>query len=111
MWRTLGPILEKYDFLVCPTNAVPAVRAEHDQSASDFNVDGKPTHATYGWFLTNPFNLMSECPVMSVPSGIASTGIPTGIQIVGRTFDDVSVFRAAAAYEAANGWSGKRPAL
>jgi Asp-tRNA(Asn)/Glu-tRNA(Gln) amidotransferase A subunit family amidase len=42
--------------------------------------------------------------VASVPSGFASTGVPTGIQIVGRSFDDLSVFRAAAAYERARPW-------
>jgi amidase len=42
---------------------------------------------------------------MSVPSGFASTGVPTGIQIIARTFDDARVFRAALAYEqAAGGW-------
>ena len=44
------------------------------------------------------------CPVMSLPSGRASTGVPTGIQVVGRTYDDVSVFRAAGAYEQAHPW-------
>lgn len=111
MWQALGPILEKYDFLVCPTNAVPAVPADHDQASTNFIVNGKQTHATYGWFLTNPFNLMSQCPVMSVPSGFASNGVPTGIQIVGRTFDDLTVFRAAAAYEAAYQWHDKHPVL
>jgi Asp-tRNA(Asn)/Glu-tRNA(Gln) amidotransferase A subunit family amidase len=42
---------------------------------------------------------------MAVPSGFASNGIPTGIQIVGRTFDDLSVFQAAHDYEAElGGW-------
>jgi Asp-tRNA(Asn)/Glu-tRNA(Gln) amidotransferase A subunit family amidase len=50
--------------------------------------------------LTTPvFNISSRCPVLVVPSGLADNGVPTGIQIVGRTYDDVSVFRAAAAYE------------
>jgi Asp-tRNA(Asn)/Glu-tRNA(Gln) amidotransferase A subunit family amidase len=36
---------------------------------------------------------------MSAPSGFARNGVPTGLQIVGRPYDDVSVFRAAAAFE------------
>jgi len=50
---------------------------------------------------------------MSVPSGWdESTSIPTGLQIVGRTFDDLSVFRAAAAFEAATEpWKSRRPAF
>jgi amidase len=111
MWQTLGPLLESYDYLVCPTNGLPAVKVDHDQASTSFAIDGKRVHATCGLFLTNPFNLMSECPVMSVPSGFAENGIPTGIQIVGRTFDDASVFRAATAYEAANPWRPRRPPL
>jgi small subunit ribosomal protein S28e len=35
--------------------------------------------------MTLPFNLFSRCPVISVPSGLAANGVPTGVQIVGRT--------------------------
>jgi Asp-tRNA(Asn)/Glu-tRNA(Gln) amidotransferase A subunit family amidase len=48
---------------------------------------------------------------MSVPSGFGVSGVPTGIQIIGRTFDDLTVFRSATAYEAASPWTGKRPPL
>ena len=68
-----------------------------------------------GWVMTTPFNTLSRCPVLSVPSGRASSGVPTGIQIVGRTYCDEDVFRAGLAYETAvGGWfdsSTKRPTL
>ena len=51
---------------------------------------------------------------MNVPSGFGSNGVPTGLQIVGRTFDHVSVFRAAAAFERARPWldaPARRPSL
>ena len=68
-----------------------------------------------GWAMTTPFNMMSRCPVLSVPSGRAKNGVPTGIQIVGRTYCDADVFQAAMAYEAAQGqWyrsSAERPKL
>jgi aspartyl-tRNA(Asn)/glutamyl-tRNA(Gln) amidotransferase subunit A len=55
---------------------------------------------------------VSQCPVASVPSGLCpQTGVPTGLQIVGKTFDDVSVFRAAAAYERARPWTSRRPPM
>jgi amidase len=66
-------------------------------------INGTSVDPVLGWVMTYPFNMLSRCPVMSVPSGRAETGVPTGIQIVGRSFDDVSVFRAAAAYEKAVG--------
>jgi len=42
--------------------------------------------------------------VISLPSGLAANGVPTGLSIVGHTYDDVSVFRAAAALERARPW-------
>ena len=109
MYKTLGPILNRYNILICPTLAVPALAADHKSDDPDFRINGKLAHPYIGGELTYPFNLMSQCPVASVPSGHAESGIPTGLQIIGRTFDDVSVFRAAAAFEAAQPWHNKRP--
>ena len=47
-----------------------------------------------GWCMTTQFNTMSICPVFTVPSGQASNGVPTGIQIVGRTYCDEDVFKS-----------------
>lgn len=60
--------------------------------------------------MTTVFNIASRCPVLSVPSGLASNGVPTGVQIVGRTYDDTTVFRVAKAIETARPWS-RTPAL
>ncbi len=111
MYQTLGPILEKYDALVCPTLAVSCLDAEHDDMAKDFRINGKKVPAYVGWAMTYPFNLMGWCPVASVPTGFGSTDMPTGMQIVGRTFDDPMVFRIASAFEAARPWRGNRPAI
>ncbi len=62
-----------------------------------------PGNFMLGWAMTTPFNTMSRCPALSVPSGHAKNGVPTGIQIVGRTYCDGDVFRAALAYEGAVG--------
>jgi amidase len=114
MYETLGPILQKYRLLICPTLAVPAVAAEHDPTGAKLRIEGVEVDPALQWCLTYPFNMLSRCPVMSVPSGRASNGVPTGIQIVGRSYDDVSVFRAAAAFERARPWlhtPDRRPAL
>jgi amidase len=108
----LGPILEAHDVFVCPTTALPAVSADHDPARDEVHVAGVAVEPVLGWTLTSPFNMLSRCPVMSVPSGRARNGVPTGIQIVARSYDDVRVFRAAAAYEGALGGFGReRPAL
>ncbi|MEE9301017.1 MAG: amidase [Alphaproteobacteria bacterium] len=104
MYQTLGPTLQKYNLLICPTLALPAAKADHDPGKDRLSVNGVEVDPMIGWCMTYPFNVMSRCPVMSVPSGFASNGVPTGIQIVGRTYDDVSVFRAGAAFERARPW-------
>ena len=101
MHQTIGRLFERFDVLVCPTLALGAVAADHDPTATDFTVAGTAVDAEFGWVLTHPFNMLHNCPVMSVPSGRDRHGIPTGIQIVGPTFDDLTVFRAAMLYEAA----------
>lgn len=111
MYATLGPILEKYDVLICPTTALPAVPADYDQSNGEIRINDKLVHPSLGWVMTTPFNTMSRCPVLSVPSGFARNGVPTGIQIVGRTYCDEDVFRAGMAYETAlGGWFGDKSA-
>ena len=118
MYETLAPILDEFDVLVCPTNALPALPADHSLEDTEFRINGKtltvgnrPGDIYVQWQLCYPFNLVPECPVASVPSGFSASGVPTGIQIVGRTFDDLRVFRAAADYERARPWSGRRPPL
>lgn len=103
MYVPLAAALERCDVFVCPTNALAAVPADLDASCEEVRINGVSVDPVLGWVMTYPFNMLSRCPVISVPSGRAETGVPTGIQIVGRTFDDVSVFRAAAAYENALG--------
>jgi amidase len=113
MYEKLQPILDKYDVLVCPTMAIPGLKAQHSDQDPNFTVNGKKVSPFIGWIMTYPFNILSQCPVMSVPTGFSpTTDIPTGMQIVGRTFDDLSVFQAAAAFEAATRpWAHRRPDL
>jgi aspartyl-tRNA(Asn)/glutamyl-tRNA(Gln) amidotransferase subunit A len=51
---------------------------------------------------TVPFN-MTEQPAASVNAGYTAAGLPVGLQIVGRRFDDLGVLQAAAAFEAMRG--------
>ncbi len=63
------------------------------------------------WLMTLPFNMLSRCPVLNVPTGFAANGMPTGKQIVGQTYDDISVFQVGANYEAATHWDHVRPKI
>lgn len=110
MYQTLGPILEKYEVLICPTLNGPAVKASHDPWDQSFTVNGKKADPEYGWVMTHQFNMLQNLPVLAAPSGHAGNKVPTGIQIVGRSFDDETVFRAGLAYESQCGGWFKSPA-
>ncbi|HEX9700939.1 MAG TPA: amidase family protein, partial [Acidobacteriota bacterium] len=56
---------------------------------------------------TRPFNL-TGLPALSLPCGFAG-GLPIGLQVVGRPFEESTVLRVAHAYEDAAGWHRQRP--
>lgn len=115
MYANFGRLMQKYRILLCPTLPLPAVEAGESYVERKLVIDNKPQETLLHWLTTACFNILSRCPVMSMPSGLASNGVPTGLSIVGRTYDDVSVFRAASAYEReAGAWYAtpqRRPAL
>ncbi|MCJ7510706.1 MAG: aspartyl/glutamyl-tRNA amidotransferase subunit A [Dehalococcoidia bacterium] len=92
----------KIDVLVTPTTASTASRIEDELAAS-----GREVHIHR---LTCPFNLTGQ-PAISVPCGFDSQGLPVGLQIVGRAFDEETVLRVAHAYEQATDWHKARPNL
>ena len=61
-----------------------------------------------GWTLCYPFNYSGQ-PAVSVPAGWTASGLPVGLQIVGRRLEDALVLRAAAAFEALRPWAARRP--
>jgi aspartyl-tRNA(Asn)/glutamyl-tRNA(Gln) amidotransferase subunit A len=92
----------KIDVLVTPTTSSTASRIEDELSAS-----GREVHIHR---LTCPFNLTGQ-PAISLPCGFDSRGLPVGLQIVGRRFDEETVLRVAHAYEQATDWHLRRPPL
>ena len=113
IYAPLGYLLEEFDALICPTFAVPALPARYEPG-EPVAVNGRASEDWMDVLMTVPFNIASRCPVMSVPSGLSHDGVPTGLSIVGKTYDDVSVFRVAAAHERAMPWLDtpqRRPGL
>ena len=96
-----------YDFLLTPTVSVAAFPAELLQPLH------WPQHP-WDWLswaeFSYPFN-WSGNPAASVPAGFTPDGLPVGLQIVGRRFDDLGVLQASAAFEAVQPWAQHRPPL
>jgi aspartyl-tRNA(Asn)/glutamyl-tRNA(Gln) amidotransferase subunit A len=92
--------LAGFDAVVMPTSPVPATPIE----------ETPPEHAMLRPRNTMPFNVLG-LPALSVPCGFTAEGLPIGMQIAGKAFDEAGIFRIAHAYEQATDWHRRRPAL
>ena len=113
MYRTMAPLLERYHAFICPTVVTHEVRADA-KPWETIGIEGRDVITDFDWVMTHPFNMLSRLPVLAVPAGIAANGLPTGVQIVSRSFDDHRVFQLAAAVEKARPWldcTERRPPL
>ena len=106
LWQKLLPVLTEHQALICPTTALPAPHLDETEFGY-LDEDGRYR----GLELTFPFNLVSRCPALAVPSGFTADGLPTSVQIVGRRFDDLGVLRVGAAVENAVNWADWRPPI
>ena len=98
-------VFAEVDLLVLP--AIP----EPPPTLADATAgEGEAIAARMGRFsrLTRPWNGLG-LPVLAMPGGFAASGLPLGIQIVGRPFDEAAVLRAGHAYERATDWHRRRP--
>jgi aspartyl-tRNA(Asn)/glutamyl-tRNA(Gln) amidotransferase subunit A len=104
MVDALRRFFERYDLLLTPTLCLPAFPLG---VVGPSEVAGrKVTHL--GWTLCYPFNYSGQ-PAVSVPAGWTASGLPVGLQIVGRRLEDALVLRAAATFEALRPWADRRP--
>tara|TARA_B100001741_G_C16278899_1_gene471274 strand:- start:197 stop:706 length:510 start_codon:yes stop_codon:yes gene_type:complete len=105
MYDQFGPIIHNYDAFVCPTLSIPSVKADLNLFEDKVLINGKEINSPdLGWTLCYPFNMLCRLPVLSIPSGLASNGIPTGIQIVGKPYEDIPVFQAGYNLEQIEPW-------
>lgn len=106
-WQKVRPTFEKYDLLLTPALSVPPFAVGRDRPEMPRGPDG----AELRWSpFTYPFNLTGQ-PAVSVPCGRTKADLPVGLQIVGRRWADVTVLRAARAWEQIQPWAERRPAL
>ena len=100
-------VLESVDLLALPTCSIGAPPI----GADVVHVAGVEMQTFFAMAQrTAPFNA-AGLPALSVPCGGTPDGLPIGLQLVGRPFDEATVLRAGHAYEQATDWYGRRPAL
>jgi aspartyl-tRNA(Asn)/glutamyl-tRNA(Gln) amidotransferase subunit A len=105
--HTLNRLFERVRVIVTPTTPITAPRI----GQSTVEVRGKQEDARLAATrLVRQLNL-AGVPTLSVPCGFDSQGLPIGLQIFGRAFDERGVLLAGHAYEQASEWRNKRPKL
>lgn len=100
---------QKYDLLLSPTFPKLPPRIDDALKTAGFpskenvlkrHADGHPGFAP-----------LTGCPAISVPCGFSQSGLPIGLQIIGRPFEDTLVLRVAHAYEQSTPWHTRNPDL
>ena len=97
--------MEGVDLLVGPTEPITAPTIGDARVQIGDTVVGAIAALTQ---YTRPFNL-NGFPAITVPCGFSGDGLPIGLQLAGRPFDEETVLRAAHAYEQATEWHLQRP--
>ncbi|GAB3306489.1 amidase [Geodermatophilus aquaeductus] len=99
---------EGIDALVCPT--LPAAAAAVGQRTFTFP-GGREKAVIDAWVGHSAPGNVTGLPALSVPCGFTSGGLPIGLQVIGRPFDEGGVLRVGQAYETATDWGSRRPPL
>ena len=93
------------DAVITPTLPAAAAPAHEQQ----LECGGRMEDVTAAYVRTTaPFNLSGQ-PALSVPCGFDANGLPIGLQVAGRPFDEATVLQIGAAYESATPWASRRP--
>jgi len=100
-------LFEKVDLLAGPTVPVTAFKIGLDKvKVGQANVGAISLLTQY----TRPFNL-NGFPAITLPCGFSDDGLPIGLQLAGRPFEEEMVLRLAHAYEASTDWHLRRPRI
>jgi len=105
--REVDAVLARLDVLVAPSTPIAATKV--GQNEIEINGERQGVRPSLIRF-TRPFNVTGH-PAASVPCGLTPEGLPIGLQIVGRPFDEATVLRVADAYQRATDWHRRRPPL
>ena len=86
-----------------------AARDADDFARQDIEIDGVTQNASTAFLrLTMPFNL-AGLPAASLPCGFTTDGLPVGLQIAGKPFEEATVLRIAHAYQQLTDWHRREP--
>ena len=105
--RKITETMLNYDILLAPTAPIGAPKLSETTVQVGSKTEPKLSLLSR---LTRPFNICGV-PTISAPCGFTSSGLPIGMQMAGRLFDEAAVLRVAYAYEQATDWHTRRPPI
>jgi len=109
VYKAFDQFFKEYDVLITPTTPIPAFKIEMGERGTIFPmIKGKSLNISSWMSYTYPFNL-TGLPAASIPCGWTSEGLPIGMQIIGRRFDEKTVLQVSKAFEEIAPWQAKRP--
>ena len=109
VYKSFDQFFKEYDVLITPTTPISAFKIEMGERGTIFPmIKGKSLNISSWMSYTYPFNL-TGLPAASIPCGWTSEGLPIGMQIIGRRFDEKTVLQVSKAFEEIAPWQAKRP--
>jgi amidase len=106
LWQRVRTFMATRDLLVLPTVAVQPFPVEQPFPT---HINGRALDNYFQWFSLTYGITVTGLPAISVPCGFTRSGLPIGLQIVGRRRQEAAVLRAAAAFEATAPWGSRLP--
>jgi len=106
LYRQMENFFKEYDLLLCPTVSVPPF--PKDQRYVDV-IAGQPTQTYIDWIAITFAITMTSCPALSLPVGFTESGLPVGLQVIGRPRGEAALLRACHRMEEALGLAGQVP--
>lgn len=105
VYDRIQEVMGKYRLLLTPTNAcLPVRNATDGNTLGPSAINGVTVNPIIGWCMTYPVNYSGH-PAASIPAGLdPASGLPVGMQIIGRRYADADVLAASAAFETARPW-------
>ncbi|WP_188194942.1 amidase [Nonomuraea sp. SYSU D8015] len=108
LYQRMAAFFDTYDVLITVVSQVPPFPVEHPHVKE---INGQELPDYLAWMRSAYWISVLHAPAASVPAGFTPDGLPVGVQIVGRPFEDARVLRVARAFEQATQHGLRRPPL
>ena len=108
LWEQLMVFFDRYEFLALPVTSVPPFSIDEEYVTE---INGIELETYLDWMWPCYTISVTGLPAMSVPAGFTNSGLPVGLQLVGRPRDETGLLQLAGAFERETNFWKQRPGL